>query len=171
MISYILRYFLRMIELYARKRNDTFFFKVTYLNMTLFPEYDIIWLCCTGPSKSKSCAGIYLHSLSISTSVCIGNLRRPLFNNTRQNWLRRMSISKRHHAFWYFIIIVRLNKMDKTNFTLKKIMVKSYIFNLIKKRVYRQSFWHYIFIRGSALNTTFNAVPYMIHSPDKARMW
>lgn len=27
------------------------------------------------------------------------------------------------------------------------------------------------FIRGSAQNTTFNAVSYMIHNPDKARMW
>lgn len=100
-----------------------FFLKVTYLNtgMTLIPEYDIIWLCCTGPSKSKSFAGIYLHSLYISTYVCIGNLRRPLFNKTRQNWLRRISTSKRHYAFWIdFIIIARLNKTYKTNFTYKK---------------------------------------------------
>lgn len=64
-----------MIELYARRSNDTFFLKVNYLNyflsMTSF-DYAVL-------------AQVSQNSLYISTSVCIGNLRRPLFDNTRQN--------------------------------------------------------------------------------------
>lgn len=52
-------------------------------------------------------------------------------------------------------------------------MVKSYYFiQSIKKEFTGKVFGTLcIFIRGSALNTTVIAVPYMIYSPDQARIW
>lgn len=75
----------------------------------------------------------YLHSMYSSTSVCIGNMWRSIFNN--------MNISKRHHGVWIDILLFHLMKRlniprsNHFNINFWKIIIKSHLY-IWKKKVF-----------------------------------